>query len=118
MRQFRRSDRLGEQILRDISEVTQTELRDDFPAMITYTHVRLSGDLRYATVFYSVLGDEKTREAVVEALARNARKLRGLVGKRLHVRRIPEFHFKFDPSIEEGMKIEKLLNQVRTDDHE
>lgn len=118
MRQFKRTDRLSEQLLRDISEVTQSELRDDIPAMVTFTHVRLSSDLRYATVYYSVLGDEETRQAVTDALGRHGRKIRGLVGKRLHVRRIPEFHFKFDPSVEEGIKIEKLLNQVRTSDSE
>ena len=118
MRQFRRSERLSEQILRDISEIAESELRDEFPGMITFTHVRLSSDLRYATVFYSVLGDRDKRQAVTEALELQTGKIRSLVGKRLHIRHVPEFHFKYDSSVEEAIKIERLLNEVRTDSDE
>jgi len=59
MRQFKRSDRVGEQILRVISETMETELAESAPGMVTFTRVQMSADLRYATVYYSFLGSEK-----------------------------------------------------------
>lgn len=112
MRQFRRSDRLGAQILKDISNLVDTEFADKIPAMVTFTHVRLTNDLRYATVFYSCMEDAQGREAVAQSLDRNKNKIRRLVGKNLHVRRLPELIFKFDPSVAEGIKIERLLNEI------
>ncbi|MDH4157026.1 MAG: 30S ribosome-binding factor RbfA [candidate division Zixibacteria bacterium] len=114
-RQFRRSDRLSGQILRDISSLMDTDYRDRAPAMITITHVRLSKDLHYATVYYSVLGSEETRRSATEFLERECKRIRRLVGSNLHIRRVPELTFKFDPSIEEGIKIERLLNEIKND---
>jgi ribosome-binding factor A len=115
VRQFKRSDRVSEQMLRDISVIFETELRDDSPGLITFTRVKLTSDLRIATVYYSTLGDDERRERVAEFLQRNTKKVRGLVGRGLRMRHIPELSFTFDPSIEEGIKIEKLLNEIKSD---
>lgn len=115
MRQFKRTDRLSEQIRRYTSEVVDTDYRGIMPAMITFTSVRLSRDLRYATIYYSFLGDESMKESVYEFLDRSKKHIRSAVGSNMHVRRIPEFTFKFDPSVEEGMKIERLLNEIKSD---
>ena len=112
MRQFRRSDRLGAQMLKDISSLVDSEFADVMPAMVTFTHVRLTSDLRYATVYYSCMEDAQGIEAVSQSLERNKNKIRRLVGKNLHVRRVPELTFKFDPSVAEGIKIERLLNEI------
>lgn len=114
MRQFTRSDRLGEQILKDISLVWEREMADKISGMVTFVRVGLSKDLRYATVYYSYLGDPDNRQSIADFLDRGNKVLRRLVGQGLHIRHIPEFRFKFDPSIEEGIRIEKLLNDIRT----
>lgn len=113
MRQFSRSNRLEEQILRDISMILENEMRDQVPAFITITKVRLSGDLHNATIFYSVLGDEEKRVASEEFLENQKKHIRHLVAKRLRIRQIPEFLFKFDVSIEEGIRLEQLFNEIR-----
>lgn len=118
MRQFTRSDRLSEQIRRYISEVVDTDYRGSMPGLITFTYVRLSKDLRYATIYYSVLGDESIRNSVFDFFDRTKKHIRSAVGANLHIRRIPEFTFKFDPSVEEGMKIERLLNEIKSDTSE
>jgi ribosome-binding factor A len=118
MRQFKRSDRLSEQILRDISNVVETDFKDEVPGLVTFTHVRLSNDLRYATVYYSVLGSEDVRESTRLFLERTKKRIRQMVGTNLHVRRIPEFTFKYDKSIEQGIKIERLLNEIKSDTKE
>jgi ribosome-binding factor A len=95
-----------------------TEFAAGAPAMITFTHVRLTDDLRYATVYYSCLGKEKEQELVAGFLEREKKKIRQLVGRNLRLRHIPELTFKFDPSIEEGIRIEQLLNEIKTDREE
>lgn len=110
-----RPSRLGEQILRDISTLMEGELAEKVPGLVTFTRVRLSKDLRYATVYYSVLGKEGDRDFAANYLEREKKKIRHKVGSNLRVRYIPEFVFKYDPSIEEGIRIEQLLNEIKSD---
>ena len=116
MRSFKRSDRLSGQILRDISSLMEHDLGDKLSSLVTFTHVKLSSDLRYATVFYSYLGNKETPESVQQFLERAKNKLRHDLGRKLNVRRVPELTFKYDPSIEEGIRIEQLLNEIKSDD--
>lgn len=113
MKQYKRSDRLSGQILRDISELAQQELAPTMPAMVTFTRVTLTDDLRYAKIYYSVLGSEEQRTSVAQYLERENRHIRQRLGKGLRIRHIPELTFVFDPSIEESIKIEKLLNDLK-----
>jgi len=113
MRQFKRSQRLGMQIQRDISVLLESELAERIPGLVTFTHVKLSDDLRNARVYYSYLGKEDDRSRVDEYLMRERKRIRSQVGRNLHVRHIPELDFKFDPSVEEGMRIEKLLDNIK-----
>ncbi len=114
MRQFKRSQRLGEQIHRDISQLLERELAELTPGMLTFTHVRLSDDLRYAKIYYSFLGTPEQRAQVEEYLNRENGRIRSALGKKLRVRSIPELQFTFDPSVEAGIRIEKLLNEIKS----
>jgi len=111
----RRTSRLGEQMLRDISTMLDAELAEKVRGMVTFTRVRLSNDLRYATIYYSVLGSTEEREQVAGYLEREKKRIRHEVGGLMRIRYIPEFEFKFDPSIEEGIRIEQLLNEIKSD---
>ena len=113
MRQFRRSDRLNAQILRDISRLLDTELAEVTSGITTFTAVRLSSDLRYAKVYYSFIGSEESRSLIDGYLQRERRRIRSQIGKQLTIRHIPELTFKYDPSVEEGIKIEQLLNEAK-----
>jgi ribosome-binding factor A len=118
MRQFKRSQRLGQQILRDISQLLERELSELTRGMLTFTRVRLSDDLRYARIYYSFLGSPEDRSRVEEYLARHNGRIRSQIGQKLRVRNIPELTFKFDPSIEEGIRIEQLLNEIKNSESE
>ncbi len=98
-----------------LAEVWEGEYAADLPGMLTFTQVRLSSDLRYAKAYWSYLGTVEDRASTEALLGREARNLRRLVGKELHLRHIPELTFKFDPSVEEGMRIEQLLNEIKTE---
>ena len=118
MREFKRVDRLNEQIRRLVADILEQELVEFSAGMVTFTAVELSRDLRYAQVFYSFLGSDKDKVAIEGFLQRERRRIRSLVGKGLHIRHIPELTFKFDPSVESGMKIERLFDEIKRDDGE
>lgn len=115
MKQYKRSVRIGEQILRSLPEALGDVLQERFAGLVTFTRVRVTDDLRYCTVYYSYLGKESVRESVDEFLRREAGRVRKAVGGPLSIRHIPEFKFQFDPSVEEGMRIEQLLNEIKND---
>ena len=115
MRQFKRSDRLAEQILRDVSTLLLHDLAEAVPGLVTFTQVQLSDDLRYARVFFSYLGTDEGRERVVDYFEREGGRIRTLIGNNLRIRHTPEFSFKFDPSVEHGLRIEQLLSEIRNE---
>ena len=104
-------------MLRDISSLLEPEMPGVASGMVTFTRVKLTDDLRYARVYYSYLGDASDRDAVGEYLEREKGRIRSQVGRRLRVRHIPELEFKFDPSIEEGIRIEQLLNEIKGEEN-
>ena len=114
MRQFKRSERVGEQILRVISKIMETELAESAPGMVTFTRVQMSADLRYATVYYSFLGSEKGQKSVDGFMERQSKRIRRQLGSKIRIRHIPELRFEFDPSVQEGARIEQLLNEIKS----
>ncbi len=90
------------------------ELRDPRLGMVTLTEVRMSSDLAYATVYYSVLGAD-AREAQ-EILDEAANQLRGPVGRALGLRHSPELRFVKDELIEGGARLSALISQAVKDD--
>lgn len=118
MKQYKRSSRVGEQMLRDISEVMASDISDNAPGMITFTHVKVTDDLRYATIYYSCLGQQEQQDAVAGFLEKEKKRIRHMVGRNLRLKHIPEFRFKFDPSVAEGIKIERLLDEIKGESKE
>jgi ribosome-binding factor A len=103
--------RIGEQIRHAIAEVlSRGELRDELLArtIVSVSEVRVSPDLRHATVFVKPLGggDEM---AVVKALHSHARYLRGEVARRMTTKYTPELHFRPDESFDAGARIDAIL---------
>ncbi len=115
MKQYKRSVRIGEQILRELPAAIAGPLEERFAGLVTFTRVRVTDDLRYCTVYYSYLGKDTVRDSVDKFLQKEAGRIRKEVGGPLSIRHIPEFRFEFDPSVEEGLKIEKLLNEIKND---
>lgn len=113
MQQFQRSDRLAEQIRRDVSDLLEPEMRDHLRGLVTFTAVRITRDLQFATVLYSFLGNPDDRDAADAWLFQQRGHVRKAIARRLRMRHVPEISFTFDPSIEEGLRIEQLLNEVR-----
>ena len=105
--------RVGEQVRHALSEVLQRgEIRDELieATVISVSEVRMSPDLKIATVFVSPLGDAVDGDAVVKALARNAKFIRGRVSGALRqLKYMPDFRFRLDTSFDNMAKIDRLL---------
>ena len=113
-RGYARQDRVQEQIMRDLAELTRTGLKDPRAGFITITEVELTRDYSHATVWYTVM-DEKTREVTAEALDNAKGHLRSELAKRIKVFKTPELHFEYDVSIERGMNISSLIDQANSE---
>jgi ribosome-binding factor A len=107
-----RSNRIGEQMKKELGEIIGRKLKDPRVGFVTVTAVDVTGDLQQATVFITVLGDEQQKEATLGALMKATGFIRSEIGKRVRLRKTPELFFQFDESIEYGNKIERLLGDL------
>lgn len=111
---YPRAKRVGQQIQRALSELIRRELRDPRLGMITLTDVRMSSDLSYAKIYYSVLGADP--HLAQQILTQAADILRGPLGRALGIRHSPELRFIPDELIESGARLSALINQAVKDD--
>ncbi|MBL8580820.1 MAG: 30S ribosome-binding factor RbfA [Rhizobiaceae bacterium] len=104
--------RVGEQVRHALSDILQRgEVRDEVldTAVVSISEVRMSPDLKIATAFVSPLG-ASDGEAIVQALARNAKFIRGRVSGALkQMKYMPEFRFRLDTSFDNMARIDRLL---------
>ncbi|SEF45792.1 ribosome-binding factor A [Caloramator fervidus] len=112
-----RISRLSEEIKRIIGDLIQNELKDPrIPMLTSITEVEVTKDLRYAKVYVSVFGTEEEKEKCLEGLRSAAGFIRREVGKRIKARYTPEILFELDRSIEYGIHISKVLQEMKKND--
>lgn len=104
--------------MRDIQSVLEQECTQNLNVMVTFTEVDVSDDLRYGTVYYTVLGDDKQKRRVADYFARIQKRVQNQIGRMLNIKTFPELKFKFDPSVERGMRVEQLLQELARDKDE
>jgi ribosome-binding factor A len=113
-----RQEKLGELIAAELSELLRTRVKDPRVGFASITRVEVSGDLRHAKVFVSVMGSPEEREATMQGLKNATGFLRHELATRLVIRFMPELVFKLDKSIEEGSRILELIRRVEQEDLE
>lgn len=111
-----RARRLAERIQVIVAEMLERRVKDPRLGFVTVTDVRVTGDLREATVFYTVLGDQLEREATAQALASATGLIRSEVGKQTGIKFTPTLEFVADGVPENAAHIEDLLRQARERD--
>ncbi len=94
------------------------ELKDPRIGFVTVTGVETSTDLRHATVFVSVLGSERKRERSLAGLDAAHGVLQGRLAKELRMKRTPQLTFQYDPSVAEGVRMSKLIDELVSDHDE
>jgi ribosome-binding factor A len=112
----KRVRRLGELLKEEISEIILKEVKDPRIGFVSVTNVKVSGDLRHAKVFVSVYGKEKEKKETMDGLKEANGFIRRLIGNRITTYHTPEIIFRYDDSIEHGVYISKLIDEVREDD--
>ena len=108
----RRQRQVGELLHEEISQLLQREVKDPRLGFVTVTGVDVSPDLRQARVYVTVLGDKEDAKKALAGLASAASYFRSILRHTLSLRYIPELTFKFDTSLEQGMRIDALLDQI------
>ena len=88
---------------------------DDGTYFVTVTAVETSPDLRHARVFVSVLGSKRKRTATLEGLGSSHGVLQAAVNRELHLKRTPQLSFEYDPTVEEGVRLTKLIDERAPD---
>ena len=116
-RDFPRSRRIADQIQRELADIIRVELKDPrVPELVTITGVEVSPDQSHAKVFFTVLGDERKIDDATAGLKRAGGFLRTQLGHRMKLRIVPQLDFKYDTSVERGVRLSHLIDEaVATD---
>ena len=110
----RRTERVAEAIRRLASEILQRDLRDPrIRGFITVTKVEVTGDLRLAKIYYSVLGDEKKKKSVIGGLKSARSFIRKTIGNELKLRYAPDILLLIDKSFECGERVDNILKKIQ-----
>jgi ribosome-binding factor A len=109
---MRRPERVADMLREEIAQIVGYELEDPRLTMVTVTDVRLSQDLRDASVYVTVAGDESETAKAFVALRRAAPYVRKQVGFALSLRHTPEIHFVRDTIEEQGARVDQLLMEI------
>lgn len=110
----RRTDRLGEQFREEIGKLLQKGLKDPRVSSLTsITRVTITEDLSYAKILVSVMGTDKEKTDSLIGLNNSAGFIRGVLGKSLKIRKIPELKFVLDENLEHAMHIEEILAELK-----
>ena len=114
---YQRIDRISEEVRREVDAIIREELHDPrVGGTWSLTRAEVTGDLRYAKIYISVLEDDR-REALMDALKNAKGYIRRALGKRMIIRYTPELIFVSDKNIEYGVHIAKMLaDTVRTEE--
>lgn len=108
-KEFSRSDRVAEQMQRELADLLMFEVKDPRVAQVTITAVEVTGDLAHAKIFYSAA---KASSNLQQGLEKASGYLRTQLAKRLLLRTVPQLHFVYDASIEHGMHMSKLIDEA------
>lgn len=111
MFRYKRSQRVQELLLEEISKLIQHGLKDPRIGFVTVTRIELSDNLKNAKVFVSIMGSEEEKEKSIEGLNSAKGYLRSSLGKNLYLKHIPELHFKLDEAADHVEKITKIISE-------
>ncbi|RCV90399.1 30S ribosome-binding factor RbfA [Billgrantia montanilacus] len=114
MREFKRTDRVGDQLQKELAVLIQREVKDPRLGMVTVSGVEVSRDLGYADVHVTLLGEEdpeRIRENL-KVLKQAAGFLRSQVARRIKLRHVPELRFHYDESVVRGQRLSSLIDEA------
>ena len=111
-----RQEKLGELIAIEVSDLLRTRVKDPRVGFASITHVEVSGDLRHAKIFVSVMGEKEEKKGTIEALRHATGFIRHELAGRLTLRFMPEILFRLDSSIEQGTHILNMIHKLEEEE--
>ncbi len=104
------------ELVRQVLAETLPELKDPRIGLVTVTAVDTTSDLRHATVYVSVLGSSRKRQASLLALEAAQGRLQARLGREITLKRTPQLRFEYDASVERGVRMTRLIDELAPDD--
>lgn len=117
-KEFSRSQRVSEQILRELAELIRLEVKDPRVGFITLTEVEVTPDYAHAKVYFTSMRGEEGLDEILAGLRRASGFLRRELGRRVRIHTTPELHFHYDQSVERGSRMSQLIDKVVREDEE
>lgn len=105
-------DRIASQLVKEISYILATEVKDKDLKFVTITDCHVTNDLSYAKVYFTVLDDSR-KEIVLESFKNASGFIRKELMDKVEIRHMPELEFVYDESIEYGTNIEKIIENLK-----
>ena len=103
--------------VREVLSEAIVELKDPRIGFVTVTGVETSTDLRHAVVFVSVFGSERKREQTLDGLQAAHGLLQSRIARELRMKRTPQLTFEYDPTVERGVRMTQLIDELAPDNH-
>lgn len=116
-REFSRSERMAEQLRRELAEIVRDEIKDPRLGFVSFTEIRMSRDLSHAVVYSSVL-DSDSQDEAIEILNRAVGFIRKAIARRIRARIVPTLKFVVDDSVVRGVAMDELISEARRSDEE
>ena len=114
-----KNTRINMEVQRELSEIIRSGIKDPrIHPMTSVVAVEVTPDLKYCKAYISVLGDEEAAKATVEGLRSASSYVRRELARRVNLRNTPEIKFILDQSIEYGVNMSKLIDEVTKDLHD
>ena len=110
-REFSRSERMAEQLRRELADIVRDEIKDPRLGFVSFTEVRMSRDLSHAVIYCSVLNSEDQAEAI-EILNRAVGFIRKEIARRIRARIVPTLKFAIDDSVMRGAAMDSLISKA------
>lgn len=115
--EFSRTERVRHQLQREIAMILQREIKDPRVSMVTVSDVEVSRDLAYAKVYVTFLQDDNEQvKQALKVLNDASGFIRSLLGKRIKARIVPQLKFHHDASLNEGIRMGRLVAEARERD--
>lgn len=111
-----RCQRIGDQLRGEISAMLQRDIKDPRIGFVTIMDVEVAPDLSHATVYFTVFGSEDEKSESLQGLQSTASYMRREMGRRLHLKRIPQLHFRYDKTTDKGAHMEDIFSQIKEED--
>jgi ribosome-binding factor A len=114
----KRTQRVADLLVHEVAQILQREVKDPRVGFVTLTGAKVSPDLHYAWIYYTVLGEGTAREDTKKGLASATPFIRREIAPRLRLKATPAIRFVYDEAVDRGFRLEELLQEIRHEPEE